>query len=151
MGEDAPEVLWPEGKRLRMAGEITPAALRVRIEEKNDWFGIQGAVKLEDEEVALADLLQAIRSGERFVRVGENTFARIGDAFRQRLSRLDDAVVDSKDGARVARVAAPLVDDVLGQDLQVEAVAAWRGTLDALEAAKRLKPRVPKGPEGGAA
>jgi SNF2 family DNA or RNA helicase len=128
-----------------MAGEITPAALRVRIEEKQDWFGLGGTVRLENEEVALADLLRAIRGGEKYVRVGEHAFARIGDALRQRLTRLDDAVVDDRQGPRLARVAAPLVDDILGEDLTVEATQAWQETLAALESARRLRPRVPKG------
>lgn len=141
--EGAPAVLWPEGKRMRMLGELTPSALRVRVEDRHDWFGIKGVLRLDGEEIALDTVLKAIRSGGRYVRVGENAFAKISDAFRSRLSELGDTLQIDRQGAKIARVAAPLLQELLGDECLLEESAEWRRTLQKLEEVQKLEPELP--------
>jgi superfamily II DNA or RNA helicase len=145
MGDQGPPVLWPEGRAIRVMGEITPSALRVRVDDRRDWFGIHGSVQLEDQEVSIEELLKAIRGGDAYVRIGENAFARISESFRKRLMQLGDAVHHDRGGVKVARVAVPVVQELLGEDCMVEAVARWHETLDRLESVRKLTPRVPSG------
>ncbi|MCA9181396.1 MAG: hypothetical protein KDA51_08075, partial [Planctomycetales bacterium] len=142
-GDEAPPVLWPEGKRMRMLGELTPSAMRVRVEDRHDWFGIKGVVQLAGEDVALETVLKAIRSGGRYVRVGENAFAMISDAFRSRLIELGDAVQVDRQGAKIARVAAPLVHELLGDECLLEESAEWRRTLQRLDEVQKSEPVLP--------
>lgn len=145
LGDQGPSVLWPEGRAIRLLGEITPSALRVRVDDRRDWFGLHGSVQLEDAEVPIEELLKAIRGGEAYVRLGENAFAKISESFRKRLLQLGDAVHQDRSGVKVAQVAAPIVQELLGEDCLVEAVARWHETLDRLEMLRKVVPKVPAG------
>lgn len=146
MGDEAPAVLWPAGKKMRLLGEIAPASLRVRIEDRHDWFGIKGVVRFAGgEDVPLEQILKALRSGSRYVRVGEHAFARLSDAFRARLGSLEDVLQIDRQGAKVARVAAPLIQELLGEDCLLEATLQWNQTLQRLQQAEQLDPQIPAG------
>lgn len=145
LGDQGPEVMWPEGRAIRLLGEITPSALRVRVDDRRDWFGLHGSVKLEDTEVPIEELLKAIRGGDAYVRIGENAFAKISESFRRRLVQLGDAVHQDRSGVKVARVSAPIVQELLGEDCLVEAVARWHEALERLESIRKIVPKVPAG------
>ena len=145
LGEQGPEVMWPEGRPIRLLGEITPSALRVRVDDRRDWFGLHGSVQLDDAEVPIEELLKAIRGGDAYVRIGENAFAKISESFRRRLLQLGDAVHHDRSGVKVAKVSAPIVQELLGEDCLVEAVARWHETLERLENVRKVVPQVPKG------
>ena len=101
-GDSTPRLIWPEGETIRVRGEISPAALRVQIDDRKDWFGLSGVVKLDGKEVKLADLLVAVREKRALVQVGDREFARISDAFRRRLQQLGDAVIAERGSLKVA-------------------------------------------------
>ncbi len=81
--------------------------LRVQIDDRKDWFGLSGVIKLDGKDVKLADLLAAVREKRALVQVGDREFARISDAFRRRLQQLGDAVVEERGSLRVADAAVP--------------------------------------------
>lgn len=145
LGDDAPEVLWPDGGRVRMATPLAPSALRVQIEDRHDWFGINGSVQVDGQEVSLRGLLEAIRLGRQYVRLGHGAFARIGDELRRRLGLLADVTHSDRGSLRTSTAAAPLIEDALGDDINVDADAAWRASLSRLHAARELDPQVPAG------
>jgi superfamily II DNA or RNA helicase len=145
LGDDAPPVLWPEGEKMEVIGSITPGSLRVRLEDKRDWFGISGSVEFEGGEISLGELLEAVRRGEGFVRLKGGAFARISSAFRKRLVELGDAVHLERGGLRVAQVMAPTVQEIIGDDCQLEVAQRWSEMIQRIEAAKKLKPKLPKG------
>ncbi|MEL6895996.1 MAG: DEAD/DEAH box helicase, partial [Planctomycetota bacterium] len=143
LGEESPRTLWPEGKTLRMVGEITPSALRVRVSEDNDWFDLTGSLEIDGRAVDLAELLAAVREGRGYVKIGEKEFARISDAFRRRLQQLGDAVMPQSGGLRVADAAVPVVQDLLGEDIAVEASQQWVENLARLESIRTMAPEIP--------
>lgn len=132
LGEAAPAVCWPKSKPLRLVGDITPQSLRVRLTTDRDWFGIDGELQLEGLHVPLAELMVAIRNGGRFVPLGDNQFATISDQLRARMMMIDD--VSSTDGGalRMARAAAPLVDEAIGLDIPAERDQRWQEAIERL-------------------
>ena len=48
----------------------TPAALRIHVDDKHDWFDVRGAIEVDDAEVDLAGLLEAARAQRRSVQLG---------------------------------------------------------------------------------
>lgn len=132
LGEAAPPVCWPKSKPLRLVGDITPQSLRVRLTSDRDWFGIDGELQLEGLHVPLAELMVAIRNGGRFVPLGDNQFATISDQLRARMTMIDD--VSSVDGGalRMARAAAPLVDEAIGLDIPAERDQKWQEAIERL-------------------
>ena len=143
-GEDAPRLIWPEGESLRVRGEITPSALKVQIDDRRDWFGIQGAVSIDGHEVSLEELLAAVRDNRSLVKVGDREFAKISEAFRQRLRQLGDTVVDERGSLKVADAVVPAVQELIGNDVPLEASARWHDAIGRLEALREWTPSKPK-------
>lgn len=140
---DAPPILWPEGQTMKVRGEITPTSLRVKLDDRRDWFGLSGYVELEGKQILLSDLLLAVQENRNLVRVGDREFAQISQAFRKRLQQLGDAVVADRGSLRVADAAATIVSDLLGDDVCVEASARWQQTLSRLVAIADWVPELP--------
>lgn len=144
-GEDAPRLIWPEGESIKVRGEITPSSLKVQIDDQRDWFGLDGSVTIDGREVALADLLAAVRDRQSLVKVGDREFAQISDAFRQRLKQLSDTVVEDRGGLRIADAVVPAVAELIGNDVPIEATARWHQSIERLET---ITDWIPKQPDG---
>ena len=92
LGErDDVRVEWPEGSRgWRMS---STGALKVQVRRAGDLFDLGGGVEVEGKMVSLAALLEAVRSGRRFVQVTPTRFARIEQTLRERLEATSDALI----------------------------------------------------------
>ena len=140
----APRMIWPEGETIRVRGEITPSALRVQIDDSKDWFGLTGTVTVAGRDVKLADLLNAVTERRALVRVGDREFAKISDSFRRRLEQLGDTLVADRDSLKVADAAVPVVGELLGADVAIEATARWTQTIERLESLADYHPEQPE-------
>lgn len=143
-GAEAPAILWPEGQTMKVRGELTPQSLRVKLDDRRDWFGISGSIEIDGREIALADLLVAVRENRNLVRVGDREFASISATFRRRLQMLDDSVVSERGMLRIADASAPMVRELLGEDVTLEAAARWHETLHRLDQIRDWNPSPPE-------
>lgn len=143
-GEDAPRVIWPEGESLKVRGEITPAALKVQIDDRRDWFGLDGSISIDGCDVPLAAVLAAVRENRSLVKVGDREFAKISDAFRARLRQLSDTVVEDRGTLKIAHALVPAVQEIFASDVPLEATARWHQTVDRLDQLRDWKPEVPE-------
>lgn len=142
-GEDAPRIIWPEGESIRVRGEITPSSLRVQIDDRKDWFGLGGSVSLDGHEVPLEQLLSAVRDNRALVQVGDREFAKISNAFRKRLQQLGDSVIAERGALKIADAAVPSIQELIGEDVAIEATARWHESLAKLESLKDWNPDKP--------
>lgn len=145
--DEAPAILWPEGQTLKVRGELTPQSLRIQLDDRRDWFGMTGVIEVDGLEISLSDLLAAVRENRNLVRVGDREFAQIGDVFRKRLQQLGDVVVSERGVMRIADAAAPVVADLLGDDVTLEAAGRWQESLRCLHEIQQWVPEVPGGLE----
>ena len=143
-GDDAPRMTWPEGESIRVRGEVSPGSLKVQIDDKRDWFGLTGSVDIDGRQVALADLLEAVRQKRSLVQVGDREFAKISESFRRRLEQLGDTVVAEKGALKVADAAVPAVQELIGVDVPLEATARWHESLQRLESLADWTPDQPE-------
>ncbi|TWT83182.1 ATP-dependent helicase HepA [Planctomycetes bacterium CA13] len=144
-GEETPRMIWPEGQSIRVRGELTPSALRVQIDDKRDWFGLSGSITIDGQEMALADLLAAVRENRSLVRVGDREFAKISEAFRKRLQQLGDTIVNDRETMKVADAAIPALQELLSDDVPIEATARWHDSIKRLESLAGWSPKKPDG------
>jgi superfamily II DNA or RNA helicase len=142
-GEQTPRLIWPEGESIRVRGEITPSALRVQIDDRRDWFGLTGSIDLDGREVQLDELLAAVRDNRSLVRVGDREFAQISETFRRRLEQLGDSVVTERGALRVADAAVPAVQELIGEDVSLEATARWHESIRRLDSLADWTPEKP--------
>ena len=143
-GERTPRMTWPEGQTIRVRGELSPSALRVQIDDRRDWFGLDGSITVDGTEVPLADLLSAVREDRSLVRVGDREFAKISDSFRQRLRQLGDAIVSDRDAFRIADASVPAVQELMSDDVVLEATERWHESISRLESLADWMPEKPE-------
>ncbi|MEM6980813.1 MAG: DEAD/DEAH box helicase, partial [Planctomycetota bacterium] len=142
-GDDAPRMVWPEGETFRVRGEITPKSLRVKIDDSPDWFGLSGMVTIDGVDIPLEDLLTAVRDDRDLVRVGDRRFARISEAFRRRLTQLGDTLVPEKGQLRLANAAVPVAQELLGDEIEIEADQGWHDAIARLDSLASWNPDRP--------
>jgi superfamily II DNA or RNA helicase len=131
------EAEWIDAKPTILSSP-TPNQLRVQIDRKRDWFDMNGDVKLDHARIELAVILDAIRRQQRFVRVDDERWVELSAELRERLQPIADATFTSKHGLEISPAAVGALDG-----LAVKATPSWRALTERLQAAKKLRPRVP--------
>lgn len=131
---------WPRGQRLRVSPDLTAQQMQIQVKKQRDWFGLEGQLALDDEQVVdmqhLLELLQ--QTPGRFVRLGEEQILALSDELRRRLESLR-AVSES---GRVHPAAAATLAEAT-ETMDVKASKPWREQLQRLKAARDLEPAIP--------
>jgi superfamily II DNA or RNA helicase len=143
---DGVTVEWPEEqRRLALGGAALRSALKVRVTDRRDWFGVDGSVTVDGEEVSFAALLEAVRGGRRYVRVGKNRFALIEDELRQRLAGAGDVLFQGRHGIEVGLPGAEALAELVDDPGHLQAAVRFRDLIRRIDAARALDPAVPEG------
>ena len=137
-------VQWPQGAERTVSRTVQPAALRVRIEQQRDWFGLSGTVEIDGQQVELQKILAAMRKGQRYIEVGPRQFVRLAQTLRQSLQTLDDVTHESRSGNLEFDItAAPAIEQLVDPGAELQACLAWDEALRKLHAAEELTPDPP--------
>ncbi|HEY3592408.1 MAG TPA: DEAD/DEAH box helicase, partial [Polyangiaceae bacterium] len=136
---------WPDGQRLRVASTLRRRALKLRIERKRDWFGIEGGAEIEGSLIGIHALLEATRAGRRFVRLANGALVAIGRDLRASLERALDVVHDGRDGVVAYPPAASAISELVESDEQVAGDTAWLELRARLRRAETIEPILPSG------
>jgi superfamily II DNA or RNA helicase len=141
---DGVVVEWPEpDKRFSLTSAISRKELRIRVLDRRDWFGVEGEVEIDGDTVPLTALLDAVRRGRRYVRVGPGKFAAIEDELRQRVSAADDVLHPGRKGLEVTLPGVAMLEGLVESAGHLEAAVRWRELVARLDAARALEPEVP--------
>lgn len=100
-------VEWADCAPLSATAIVT--SLDVHVAKKRDWFDVEGKLTGDDASVLLADAVDALASGRRYVALDENRFVALTDTLRRDLDRLAiaaDGKSESGEGLRVGTAAA---------------------------------------------
>ncbi len=136
------EVEWIE-QRVTVSRAMAPAALRVSVERKRDWFGIVGDLKVEAGRVELAVLLDAARRQQRFVRVDEHRFVELSKTLRERLQAVADQTYAQRGQLELSPGAVGAITALEQAGATVTAAPAWEALGARMAAAIKLKPKPP--------
>ncbi|KFE64722.1 DEAD/DEAH box helicase [Hyalangium minutum] len=136
------EVEWLDDKPF-VASAAGPESLKVVIERKRDWFGINGDLKVEAGRIELAVLLDAARRQKRFVRVDAHRWVELSDTLRNRLLAVADHTFLGKNRAELSPGAVSAISALLEAGADVQAAPAWQLMTDRLAASLSLKPKPP--------
>ena len=136
------EAEWVDG-RPSITSSGGPAQLRVQVQARRDWFGIEGELKIEQGRLELAVLLDAMRRQQRYVRFGANRWVELSDALREHLRPLADQTFATKDRLELSPGAVPAVRALGEAGARVQAAPAWQQLGDRLAVAMKLRPRPP--------
>lgn len=138
-------VQWPEEAKRPGVARADSGSFRVRLESRGRIFGLDGEVEIDGETVPLAEVLAALGRGERWVRLGPGRFARIEANLRKALRAADRvASTDGRGRTTVGAAVAPILGDLLGDEVEVDGDRDYRVLLDRVRAADRREPEVPE-------
>jgi hypothetical protein len=137
------EVEWPAGE-IRV-DHASCAALKVQVQRRRDWFGVEGGIELDGATVPLSELLAAARSGRRYVRLSARRFATLEENLRERLAALDDVVFENQGAIELGLLAAPVLAELVEDRSQLDRLPAFRAVLGKLEAARSETAALPDG------
>ncbi|MDP2314201.1 MAG: DEAD/DEAH box helicase, partial [Pseudomonadota bacterium] len=138
-------VEWADPGRRRGTRAAQTKNLSLRVKTARDWFGVEGAVAVEEASVDLAAVLAAVLSGRRYVAVDETTWIHLGDKLAEQLAGVAEAIHTGRSGLEVPALAAPLVDALKDHGATIDAPAGWADVLDRVRAADGYEPDLPEG------
>ena len=139
---DPPELAW-SGPPKRLSREATADDLALRLGQRKDWFGLEGTLSVDGLELPLAELLEAIRDGRRFVRLGEQGWIRLSDGLRRQLEATARAARARAGGLEVSPLVTPALEALEEAGAELEAPPTWRLALERLEQSRTLEVEAP--------
>ncbi|MCW5803993.1 MAG: DEAD/DEAH box helicase [Deltaproteobacteria bacterium] len=136
------EVEWIDGLAL-VAGRAEVTAVRLRVNEERDWFGVAGELKVEAGRVELALVLDAVRRQRKYVRLDEHRWVELSETLRQQLQALADQTFVGRNRLELSPGAVPAISALDEAGAQVEAAKAWQELSAKLTSARALRPKPP--------
>lgn len=131
---------WPRNAPRLLSSRAT---LKVQVDRKRDWFGIEGSAIVESAEVTLAQLLTARRRGTRFIEVGADRFIDLAQVFDERLQRLADSTRVERGSLLLSPAVAPDAPELLDGIDELETSADWEAFAERVRAVRSFVPTVP--------
>jgi superfamily II DNA or RNA helicase len=124
MHEDIAVPEWPEGARFRLLASLTHADLDLSMASDNDWFDIDGKIKInEDLVLTIKELLSINASAKgRFIELGNGEFIALEKSLKRQLDQL--YAVSDGDG-RVSCFAMASVGDLIDSVDSLKDNPAW--------------------------
>jgi superfamily II DNA or RNA helicase len=144
LGEKA-VVEWPQGEKFKVLGQAGLNRFGLRVQQQRDWFSLDGELKLDNGEVLnMQRLLELTANAQgRFIRLDENRFLALTDAFRKRLEDLRAYSEKHGKDQRLNPLALPVIEEIAEEVGEFKGDAAWRQQIERLRAAERVNPRLP--------
>lgn len=139
---------WPEGRSLKVIGNLTSQSINVRIRSKEQWFEMEGDVQLPDgQELTLEQIMSALASGgygDGYLRLGENEYVSLSDSLGKYLKRLESVSQSYRGGERVSLFqTGALADIVHKSNLNIHVDKSYKDRLAKVEESASLNPSVP--------
>jgi superfamily II DNA or RNA helicase len=142
---DPPGVVveWADPGKRRVVHTLRGQDLRIALIERQDWFAVQGGADLDGQQIPIAELIAALRSGKRYVRAEGDVLVRMADDLRHALQPLADLAQEHRTGLQLSPLHAGLLPDL--SHLGLQAPPRWHDLATRIHAAQTLDPPVPPG------
>ncbi len=142
------EIYGEERLRSARLKRATPV-LRITISSGIDWFDIQAVVQYGDQAISLKEVLQAVRRGERYIKLADGTFGQIPPEWVERYRYLLGLAEETEEGFRIRDTQALLLDDLLEDAAEVQASQEFQNCRERLRSFEQITPQpVPQGFRG---
>ncbi len=137
---------WPKGKPLRILGIAGTDRLALKIRKARDWFGIDGAIELDEGLVlSLRELIERSKSATgRFLQIGEREFVALTSALQKKIDDLAGyAERHGKKGLRFRPIRAHAIEGIADEAGELDADESWSRQLRRFRDAEQLIPTLP--------
>lgn len=136
----------PKGEKLRLLGQAQLNDLDLKVAKSRDWFEVDGSVRYDEDRVlSLELLLEALRENKSdFVQLGENEFVAITEELRDKVLEMEGLLHRRGKKLKLPTLAAGAFAEIAQDAADLEYDAAWEDSLQRIEKAASIRPRVPK-------
>ena len=144
VGEKA-QIEWPQGEKFKLLGQVGLSRFSVKVQQQRDWFSLSGELKLDNGEIVNMQRLLELTAGAKgkFIRLDENRFLALTDAFRKRLDDLRSYSEKHGKDQRINALALPVIEEIAEEVGEFKGDAAWRKQIDRLRQAEQFQPKLP--------
>jgi superfamily II DNA or RNA helicase len=141
-GRSPGPVDWSGPRRRVQLASAT--SLKLKLGSDGHLLSIGGEIEVVDGRVPIQAVLDALRSGRRFVQVGREVLVRIHDELAERLERVAAAAWRDRDGVeKMSALAADPLDELAAAGVKVDAPPSFAKARDALRKARAEEPSLP--------
>ncbi len=142
------EALWDEDsvKPVSIMGAITANNVRVDVQRKKDWFGIEGGVQLGGQTFTLPELLSAMDTepAKGFTELRPGMWAKVSERLRKRLLELRDAAHANRSKLELDITAMPVIQSLRESELDITASKEWDESVRRMTKAQKICPKPSK-------
>jgi SNF2 family DNA or RNA helicase len=141
-------VEWPKGEKYRVVGEAKESNWDIKIKSQNDWFSIEGSLKLDEENVlTMQELVQQIHLNGRFIKLNSGHFMSLTKAFEARIRAIAGLTQTNKKSKEMTMhsLAAGAMNDLLVGLPNTTLSPEWTERIERISKLKNKKYPLPKG------
>jgi SNF2 family DNA or RNA helicase len=133
---------WPKGEKLKLLGKINFDNLSLSVKGGNNWFEVDGKVKVNKDLVLSMQELTSILSDETndFVELTDGQFIAVTEKLRKHLQSLK-AVTDKKN--RLHGLRAGILEDLSDEIKDFKANKAWKEHIKNMDRVRNFVPKLP--------
>jgi superfamily II DNA or RNA helicase len=140
------DIEWLEGHRpLRLLpSPIKRTDLKLKVGHAEKWYEASGYAQLDAaQQVPLLELLDAARMGQRYVRVGQDSYASLHDELRALLESASHAMFTEKEKLKLSAVALPRLFE-LTELAQIERAPSIDALVERMKASHTIACKLPE-------
>ncbi len=138
-------VEWPKGEALSIAYTVSGDNIMMQIRKKQDWFGLTGEVKVDDNQVMeLRELLDAVASSSvPFVELSDGRFMTLTKQLYKKLKVLEALTQKDRKQTKLHNLATFSLDNLFEDFEHLQVDKHWKNQLERIKTIKVQRPRVP--------
>ncbi|MCH8486568.1 MAG: DEAD/DEAH box helicase [Candidatus Cyclonatronum sp.] len=122
---------------------------KFQISSGMDWFELSGTLNFEGQELSMSDIEQVLVPGTTYVKLADGGTGELPKSWLERIRKLLHLTEAGKDKARVPKIMAAQLDELLGEADEVETDAAFESYAERLRSFDRIgEVPAPKGFQG---
>lgn len=135
-------VEWTKGQKLKLLGNINFDNFSLIVKGKNNWFEVEGKVKVNENLVlSMQDLRGLLNENTKnFIELSDGQFIAITEKLRKHLQSLS-AVLD--DDGRLHNLRSGILEEFADELENFKADKAWKDHLEKIKAANKFVPELP--------
>jgi SNF2 family DNA or RNA helicase len=141
-------VEWPKGEKYKVVGEAKEANWNIKVASRNDWFTIDGALKLDEENVlTMQELVEQINLNGRFIQLNSGNFMSLSKAFEARIRAIAGLTQTNKKTKELTMhgLAAGAMSDLLVDLPNTTLSPEWTDRIEKIKNLRNKKYPLPKG------
>lgn len=126
---------WPDGEFMRIASTLDAKNMRLNINEKGEWFELEGEVTVNENMVlSLGQLLElSQRNKSRFLKMSDGQYVALSKSLQKKLQALNAYAEQEDEKTLISGLASLALEDFLEEVGVLEGDGKWKEHVDQLK------------------